>query len=107
MENKILNISKYNFEKTLDQNLKLQSSDNKLDELKKVANQFESIFVNQVLKQARQGKIAEGILNSEAEETFNSLIDQEYSKLLSEKSNFGIAEALYDQFKNHVRGKRK
>ena len=107
MENKILNISKYNFEKTLDQNLKLQSSDNKLDELKKVANQFESIFVNQVLKQARQGKIAEGILNSEAEETFNSLIDQEYSKVLSEKSNFGIAEALYDQFKNHVRGKRK
>ena len=107
MENKILNISKYNFEKTLDQNLKLQTNDNKLDELKKVANQFESIFVNQVLKQARQGKIAEGILNSEAEETFNSLIDQEYSKVLSEKSNFGIAEALYDQFKNHVRGKRK
>ena len=107
MENKILNISKYNFEKTLDQNLKLQTNDNKLDELKKVANQFESIFVNQVLKQARQGKIAEGILNSEAEETFNSLIDQEYSKVLSEKSNFGIAEALYDQFKKHVREKRK
>ena len=100
MENKILTISKHNFEKNLDQNLRLQSSD-KLDELKKVANQFESIFVNQVLKQARQGKIAE------AEETFNSLIDQEYSKVLSEKSNFGIAEALYDQFKNHVRGKRK
>ena len=107
MENRILAISKHNFEKTLNQNLKLQSSTNKLDELKKVANQFESIFVNQVLKQARQGKIAEGILNSEAEETFNSLIDQEYSKVLSEKSNFGIAEALYDQFKNHVRGKRK
>ena len=107
MENRILAISKHNFEKTLNQNLKLQSSNNKLDELKKVANQFESIFVNQVLKQARQGKIAEGILNSEAEETFNSLIDQEYSKVLSEKSNFGIAEALYDQFKNHVRGKRK
>ena len=106
MENKILTISKHNFEKNLDQNLRLQSSD-KLDELKKVANQFESIFVNQVLKQARQGKIAEGILNSEAEETFNSLIDQEYSKVLSEKSNFGIAEALYDQFKNHVREKRK
>ena len=107
MENRILAISKHNFEKTLNQNLKLQSSTNKLDELKKVANQFESIFVNQVLKQARKGKVAEGILNSEAEETFNSLIDQEYSKVLSEKSNFGIAEALYDQFKNHVRGKRK
>ena len=53
MENRILAISKHNFEKTLNQNLKLQSSNNKLDELKKVANQFESIFVNQVLKQAR------------------------------------------------------
>ena len=83
------------------------NSDKKLKELKEISNQFESIFVNQVLKQARKGKVAEGILNSEAEETFNSLIDQEYSKVLSEKSNFGIAEALYDQFKHHVRGKRK
>ena len=62
---------------------------------------------NRTKETRKKGKVAEGILNSEAEETFNSLIDQEYSKVLSEKSNFGIAEALYDQFKNHVRGKRK
>ena len=92
---------------TLGQNVKIKSSNKKLKELEKIANQFEAIFVNQILKQARQGKIAEGILNSNAEETFNSLIDQEYSKVLSNKSNFGIAEALVDQFKFHVSGKRR
>ena len=105
MENKILTISKHNFEKNLDQNLRLQSSD-KLDELKKVANQFESIFVNQMLKQARQSKLAEGIFSSEAQDTFNNMLDMEYSEILSKKNNFGIAEALIKQFQSHVHSKK-
>ena len=33
------------------------NSNKKLKELKEISNQFESIFINQILKQARQNKI--------------------------------------------------
>ena len=56
-------------------------------ELKDVAEQFEAIFVHQMLKQARQSKLAEGILNSGAQDTFNNMLDSEYSKILSKKNS--------------------
>ena len=107
MENN--SVSKVNFaiENALSGNLKFKSSKDKLQELKTVANQFESIFVNESLKQARKSKIAEGLFDSQAEDTFNSMIDQEFSRVLSDKSNFGIAEALFEQFKNNVGANRK
>jgi flagellar protein FlgJ len=72
-------------------------------ELKNVAEQFEAIFVHQMLKQARQSKLADGILNSEAQDTFNNMLDSEYSKILSKKNNFGIAEGLIRQFGSHLK----
>ena len=83
------------------------NTDNKLKELKKISNQFESIFVNQILKQARKNKIENGLFDSEAISTFNSMIDEQYSEILSKKTNFGIAEALFNQFKSQVVSKRK
>jgi flagellar protein FlgJ len=71
-----------------------------------VADQFESIFVYQMLKQARQNKLAEGIFSSEAQDTFNNMLDMEYSEILSKKNNFGIAEALIKQFQSHVHPKK-
>ena len=84
--------------------LKLQGKNN--EELKDVAEQFESIFVHQMLKQARQGKLAEGIFSSEAQDTFNNMLDIEYSKILSKENNFGIAEALIKQFQPQVQLKK-
>ena len=77
-----------------------KNSEQKLKELKKVSKQFESIFINQLLKQARDAKISKGILDSNGEDTFNSMIDQKYSEILSKKSKFGISEALFNQFKS-------
>ena len=71
-----------------------------------VANQFEAIFVHQMLKQARQGKLADGIFNSEAQDTFNNMLDIEYSQILSKKNNFGIAEALIQQFQPQLNSKK-
>ena len=76
---------------------------NKYDkDLETVAEQFESIFVYQMLKQARQSKLAEGIFSSESQDTFNNMLDLEYSQILSKKNNFGIGEALIKQFQSHV-----
>ena len=85
-------------------NKKLSSdlANNKSSELKDVAEQFEAIFVHQMLKQARQGKLADGIFNSEAQDTFNNMLDIEYSQILSKKNNFGIADALIKQFQPHL-----
>ena len=83
------------------------SNDKKLKELKEISNQFESIFINQILKQARQNKIKNGLFDSEAIKTFNSMIDEQYSKILSKKTNFGISDALFNQFKSQVVNERK
>jgi len=82
----------------------LQNKNNQ--DLASVADQFESIFVYQMLKQARQSKLAEGIFKSEAQDTFNNMLDIEYSQILSNKNNFGIANALIEQFQPHVDPKK-
>ena len=78
----------------------------KNNDLEVVADQFESIFVFQMLKQARQSKLAEGIFSSEAQDTFNNMLDMEYSQILSNKNNFGIADALIKQFQSHIDPKK-
>ena len=81
--------------------------DKDLKELKEISNQFESIFINQILKQARKNKIENGLFDSEAISTFNSMIDEQYSEILSKKTNFGISDALFNQFKSQVVNERK
>ena len=76
-------------------------------DLKNVAEQFESIFVHQMLKQARQSRLAEGVFSSEAQDTFNNMLDVEYSQILSKKNNFGIAEALIKQFQPYFHSKKE
>ena len=76
-------------------------------DLKNVAEQFESIFVHQMLKQARQSRLADGVFSSEAQDTFNNMLDVEYSQILSKKNNFGIAEALIKQFQPHFHSKKE
>ena len=88
-----------------DKNINFMQKQNNKD-LDAVADQFESIFVFQMLKQARQSKLAEGIFSSEAQDTFNSMLDMEYSEILSKKNNFGIADSLIKQFQSYVNPKK-
>ena len=85
------------------QSIDIRSKNNQ--DLRNVAEQFEAIFVHQMLKQARQSKLSDGIFNSEAQDTFNNMLDQEYSQILSKKNNFGIAEGLIRQFGSHLKVK--
>ena len=109
MDNSISKTDHINFLATKvsqDQNsLSLKEKNNQ--DLKIVAEQFESIFVHQMLKQARQSRLAEGVFSSEAQDTFNNMLDVEYSQILSKKNNFGIAEALIKQFQPHFDSKKE
>ena len=105
-------LSKINQIKILSENVANKNLTNSLKgskgkELRDVAEQFEAIFVHQMLKQARQSKLADGIFNSEAQDTFNDMLDTEYSSILSKKNNFGIAEGLIRQFSSHINSQGK
>tara|TARA_A100001011_G_C13658500_1_gene574565 strand:- start:24 stop:359 length:336 start_codon:yes stop_codon:yes gene_type:complete len=67
-------------------------------DLEEVAQEFESLFINEMLKRAHSAKLAKTILTSDAEDTYTSLLNQERSKILAKNHNFGIAEALVKQF---------
>ena len=96
MKNHPLNNLKFNFDNNL-QNQK-KSNLNKDSSLEDVAQEFESLFVFQMLKNARNAKLSEGFFSNKATQTYQSLLDQEYSKTISSGQNFGIAEALVRQF---------
>ena len=82
----------------------VQHNSKSKEDLKQVAEQFEAIFVDMFLKEARKGELAETLFPNQASETFTSMLDQEYSKLMAQKAGLGIAEALYSQFKDNVGG---
>lgn len=65
--------------------------------LREAAEQFEAIFLNEFIKQARKAKLAEDIFGSEAQDTYQDMMDRELSTLLAGRTDLGIAEALVRQ----------
>ena len=75
---------------------------NKTDpELLAVADQFEAIFLEMLLKQARDSKLSEGLFENKADDNFVQLFDRELAKSSSEKVDIGIAEAIINQMAVH------
>ena len=64
---------------------------------KEVAQQFESIFINMMLKSMRDATERSGLLDSEATKTYESMFDQQLSAELAGQGTFGIAQALQNQ----------
>jgi len=64
--------------------------------LDKAAQQFEAVFVNLMLKQARQAAPEGGLFQSEGLKTFREMQDRELAGALAKHSPLGIAEALKD-----------
>ena len=82
--------------RTTAENASLKPLDRNAD-LREAAEQFEAIFLNEFIKQARKAKLAEDILGSEAQDTYQEMMDRELSAQLSGRVNLGIAEALVRQ----------
>ena len=70
-------------------------------ELKAVADQFEAIFLEMLLKQARESKLSDGLFENNADDNFVQLFDQELAKSSSEKVDIGIAQAIINQMSVH------
>ena len=74
------------------------------DALLEAAQGFEAIFVTKLLNQMNSSSMNEGGFfgHSNGEKTFKGMLFQEIGKEVAKGSNFGIAEAIYNQMKDNV-----
>ena len=77
----------------IDQNKDLENA-----ELRAVAEQFEAMFVYEMMKSSRAAKLFDDPLNTSASEPFLEMMDKEISQKVSDRSSLGIAEAIMWQF---------
>lgn len=63
------------------------------------AKAFEAVFMNEIMKSMRKTLPEDGMLNSGfASQTFNSMLDQEYSQIASKSGQLGLAHVIAQQF---------
>ena len=74
-----------------------QIGDQTLNDLEKVADQFEAIFLETLLRQARESKLSDGLFDSKADDNFEQMFDQELAKSSSKLVDIGIADAIVRQ----------
>ncbi|VAX33215.1 Flagellar protein FlgJ [peptidoglycan hydrolase] [hydrothermal vent metagenome] len=67
------------------------------EELKKLAQQFESIFMNQLMKSMRATLPKDGLLSSFSVDMYESMFDQEVAGEMSKGKGMGLADVLYTQ----------
>jgi flagellar protein FlgJ len=78
-------------------NLKNEAKSKTPGAIKEVAKQFESIFLNRVLKTMREAKLSEGILDNSQSKFYQDMYDQQLSIHLSGDGGIGLAELIVKQ----------
>ena len=66
--------------------------------IEEVAEQFEALLVNELMKSSRAAKLSEDLLNNSGSKPFLQMMDQEIAQTASQHNNLGIAEAIIRQF---------
>ena len=71
--------------------------------LKKACEQFESVFMNELMKNMRATIEKEGVVDGgSGEDTFTAMLDEHIAGLGVAGRTDGIAQALYDQLKQRL-----
>ncbi|MGE0484865.1 MAG: flagellar assembly peptidoglycan hydrolase FlgJ [Gammaproteobacteria bacterium] len=66
--------------------------------LAKVADEFEALFVDLMLKAARQASPGDGLFDSQAGDTYQEMFDQQIAQSIAAGQDLGIGRALQRQF---------
>lgn len=82
-------------------NLKAQAAQNSPDALKKVAQQFEALLMNMMLKSMREVTPQDGMFDSDQTRLYTSMLDQQLSQSLASKG-IGLADAMVRQLSRHL-----
>jgi len=74
--------------------------------LRESANDFEAIFIQQMLKTMRKTSFESDLLpKSEGEKVFQSLLDEQYAQISAKSGSLGLGEMIYQQLKPEVNKK--
>lgn len=65
--------------------------------LKQVAGQFESLFINMMLKSMRQASLGDGVFDSSQSKMYQDMADQQLASDLSMRGGLGLQEAIIQQ----------
>lgn len=66
------------------------------EELMKAAQEFESIFMNMVMKSMRETVPESGLIDSSKSDFYQGLLDEEYAKMSPKSSKNGLADMIYE-----------
>ena len=80
--------------------LRQSARQNSPEALKAVAQQFEGLFMNMVMKSMRDATPKDGLMDSEQGKMFGSMLDQQLSQNLA-KRGVGLADVLIRQLSNN------
>ena len=73
------------------------------EKLREAADEFESIFIQQMLKTMGETSIESDLLpKSEGEKVFQSMLDEQYSKMSAKSGSLGLGDLIYNQFKTNL-----
>ncbi|MBE0434678.1 MAG: rod-binding protein, partial [Methylomicrobium sp.] len=65
--------------------------------INEVAKQFESLFLNMVLKSMREAKLADSMLDNDQSKFYREMYDQQLAVHLSGKPGVGLADLIVKQ----------
>ncbi|MBN2441369.1 MAG: rod-binding protein [Spirochaetales bacterium] len=75
---------------------------NKDSKLYKACQDFESIFIKQMLNVMRKTVNKSGLIDGGfAEEVFEDMLYDEYAQKMSQNANFGLSDSLYKQLSRY------
>ncbi len=86
--------------------LSLQGGVSKTDQLREVAQNFESIFIQTLLKSMRSTIQKSGLIDGgRGEEIFTGLLDQRLAEVTSERNGgIGLARMIVNNYAKYVQG---
>lgn len=85
---------------SLEKNIRSTKEKEKLEE---ACKDFESIFVNQLMKSMRKTVNKTGLIDGgRGEEIFQSMLDEEYSKEIAKEGRLGISDMLFRQLSKNL-----
>ena len=89
----------------MDQSRDLPDAKGKDDEakLREAANEFEAIFIQQMLKTMRKTSLeTDFIKKSEGEKIFRSMLDEQYAILSAKSGKLGLGEMIFQQLRSNL-----
>ena len=93
----------------MDQLRELPDAKGKTDDarLREASNEFEAIFIQQMLKTMRKTSLESDLIKkSEGEKIFRSMLDEQYARLSAKSGSLGLGEMIYQQLKSNLKNNK-